>query len=69
MIEGFLQVYYGITMGGQAYIFLRSVYLFQDQGYAPDFVQVAMAPYIKDIKKKGNLQPLYLFQNYPIYWP
>ena len=26
----------------------------QDMGYAPDFVQVAMAPFIKDVKDKGK---------------
>ena len=35
----------------------------QNLGYAPDFVQVAMAPYLKDIKKKGR----YLLQMFNRY--
>lgn len=31
---------------------------FQNMGYAPDFVTVSMAPFIKDIKKKGKFLSL-----------
>lgn len=31
---------------------------YQTLGYAPDFVQVATAPYIKDIKRKGEIREI-----------
>lgn len=37
-----------------------SCYLFQDLGYTPDFVLTAMAPYIKDIHKKGRTKHIYV---------
>ena len=33
---------------------LPQYHTLQDMGYTPDFVQVAVAPFVKDIKAKGK---------------